>query len=414
MLSIRNLFEDEDRKSVPKKYRSRVQKKCHHFKGFEESLPELSHPQENTSKFEEDLDEVRRCVRNPSLSKKFLKKSHKKSEDIFKKLLKKEDVDWKKLDEILDEFDGVVTRLKFVYDRKRPYFYFKERDEDIETKEVSSPAFPSGHAAFAYFTCDYLSNIVPHRKRELEKLAELICQSRIENGVHFPSDIAAGRFVGEQAASFLNSSIQENANDRSTQKTFVRFLRKRSREIRPKFSKKECFAAYSNDMSIFISESTGASIQESYDASRNFLAGYRFELCTENKEIVRLFEGMCHAFFNSQSCMKDIVLLNKILEEESTVRLLEKSTLSGVMFSPVKKIEEFCSKISKFNNKPFVKLAAVNWISPFKKGNKKITNIIFLKESGFNFDITNQILCNDLPKILENFYLDNDMEKLFS
>ena len=90
MLSIRNLFEDEDRKSVSKKYRSRVQKKCHHFKGFEESLPKLSYPQENTSKFKEDLDEVRRCVRNPSLSKKFLKKSHKKSEDIFKNLLKKE------------------------------------------------------------------------------------------------------------------------------------------------------------------------------------------------------------------------------------------------------------------------------------------------------------------------------------
>ena len=131
MLSIRNLFEDEDRKSVSKKYRSRVQKKCHYFKGFEESLPKLSYPQENTSKFEEDLDEVRRCVRNPSLSKKFLKKSHKKSEDIFKNLLKKEDVDWKKLDEIIDEFDGVVTRLKFLYNRERPYVYFKERKEDI-------------------------------------------------------------------------------------------------------------------------------------------------------------------------------------------------------------------------------------------------------------------------------------------
>ena len=123
---------------------------------------------------------------------------------------------------------------------------------------------------------------------------------------------------------------------------------------------------------------------------------------------------MCHAFFNSQSCISDIVLLNRILEKESAVRLLEKSTISGVMLSPVEKIEEFCSKISKFNNRPFMKLAAINWVAPFEKGNKKITNIIFLKEAGFNFDITNQILCNDLPELLENFYLDNDMEKLFS
>lgn len=416
MISLSRLFEDGEQQSVPKKYRKRVSKKCNHFKGFEESLPDLKYPQENTQRFEEDLDEVRRCVRNPSLSQKFLNKSHKKSEDLFKKLIKDEEFEWDQLNEILDEFDGVVTRLKFKYDRSRPYVYFRERGEDLKTKEHGSPSFPSGHAAFAYFTCDYLANQFPHRKKELERLAELVCQSRIENGVHFPSDISAGRFVGEQAAKFIidKNVIQESVFNRSTHKTFVKFLRRRSKNLRPRFCKKDALNAYAEDMSIFLSETLDLNQGECLDASRNLLAGYKIEECTEKKEIKRFFEGMCQAFFDSQEKMSDIVRLNKILESQSSLRKTEKMTITGVMHSPVNKIEEFSSKIDKFNNKPFLKLAAVNWIAPFEKGNKKITNIIFLKETGFNFDITNQILCDNLSDLLESFYLENDMEKLFS
>lgn len=563
MISISRLFEDAEQQSVPKKYRKRVSKKCNHFKGFEESLPELKYPLENSQRFEEDLDEVRRCVRNPSLSQKFLNKSHKKSEDLFKKLIKDEEFEWDQLNEILDEFDGVVTRLKFKYDRSRPYVYFRERGEDLKTKEHGSPSFPSGHAAFAYFTCDYLANQFPHRQKELERLAELVCQSRIENGVHFPSDISAGRFVGEQAAKFINSKkkikesfeykraepdllqvpqemltrfwferrgqkksffsyvkscpelyellpspyiiqnrfystefwftdkglevlsdsldclenagiedgwtmlsekktysipditgvpgydvpkasivepglilayrddlqvafyrsvrsrmnkaiVQESTLDRKAQKVFVRFLRKRSSDLRPKFNKTDALNHYAGDMSIFLAETLKLSIDDTLIASKNLLSGYKIKDCSESKEICRFFEGICHAFFASQSNMSDIVFLNKILESQSSLRKTEKMTITGVMHSPVNKIEEFSSKIDKFNNKPFLKLAAVNWIAPFEKGNKKITNIIFLKETGFNFDITNQILCDNLPDLLESFYLENDMEKLFS
>ena len=416
MFSITRLFEGEQQQSVPKKYKKRVSKKCNHFKGFEDSLPELKYPKQNTQRFEEDLDEVRRCVRNPSLSKKFLNKSHKKSEALFKKLIKDEECDWVHLNEILDEFDGVVTRLKFKYDRPRPYVYFRERGEDLKTKEHSSPSFPSGHAAFAYFICDYLSNLLPHRQKELESLAELVCQSRIENGVHFPSDVSAGRFVGEQAANFLigKYNIQEGTYDRHAQKIFVKFLRRRSKDLRPKFAKSEALRAYAVDMSIFISETLGTCDGEALHASKSLLEGYRIEECTDDKKIIRFFEGMCHSFFTAQRKMSDIVVLNKILESSSTLRSNEKITLSGISHSPISKIEEFSSKLDKFNNKPFLKLAAINWIAPFEKGNSKITNIIFLKETGFNFDITNQVLCDDLPTLLERFYIENDMKKLFS
>lgn len=416
MHSIKHLFEDDHKNSVPKKYRERTSKKCDHFKGFEDSLPELKYPQENTPKFEEDLDEVRRCVREPSLGKNFLKKSHLKSEDVFKQFLKDEKVDWRQLDDILDEFDGVVTRLKFKYDRPRPYVYFEERGEDLETEKSGSPSFPSGHTAFAYFICDYLSDIVPDKQRDLEKLAEMIGQSRIENGVHFPSDVLAGRYIGEQAAQFLKESrrIVEVNNNKNTHKVFVRFLRKRAQDLRPRHSKKEAISSYAHDMSVYLAENLNIDIDSCHEASKNFISGYYLENCTNNKEIIRFFKGLKHAFFAPQTSMHDIVKLNKILEEESRLRTSEKTTLMGRSFANTEKIEEFVSKINKFNNKPFLKMAVLNWIAPFEKGNEKVTNIILLKETGFNFDITNQILSEDIDFMVESFYVRNDMEKLLS
>lgn len=416
MRSIKALFENDQSFEVPNKYKKRASKKCDHFKGFEETLPELKYPLENSNSFEEDLDEVRRCVKNPSLSKKFLDKSHFKSEDLFKKLLKDEDIDWKKLDKILEEFDGVIVRLKFKYNRPRPYIFFKERKEDIETKESGSPSFPSGHAAFSYFVSDYLSEILPNKRRELEKLASLICQSRIDNGVHFPSDISAGRFVGEQAAKFLlnDKKVHKFKLDKDTQKSFVRFLRERSESLRPNFSKEESLRYYSDDMAIFISETIGIDFDSAYDASKNLLEGYKISNCTENKEIQRLFEAMCQIFLNSSSDIRNIISLNKTLEKKSKLRNKELISESGVRFADSKKIEEMTSKIEKFNNSPFLKIAALNWIAPFEQGNSKIINLIFLNEVGFNFDITNQVLGEDLPFLLEKFYLENDMEKLIS
>ena len=47
-------------------------------------------------------------------------------------------------------------------------------------------------------------------------------------------------------------------------------------------------------------------------------------------------------------------------------------------------------------------------------GNSKITNLVLLKETNFNFDITNQIITDELDFLLENFYAENKMEKILS
>lgn len=402
--------------SIPKKFKKRVSKKCNLFKGFEDSLPKLSHPLQGTDKFEKELDEVRRCVRNPSLSKKFLHQTNKKSEDIFKKYLKEETIDWGDLELALEEFDGVVTRLKFVYNRERPFTYFQERGEEIKTRNAGSPSFPSGHTAFAYFVCDYLSHRLPHRRGDLENLAGLIAQSRIENGVHFPSDITTGRFVGEQAAKFVleNKNITESLTAKETHKTFVRFLRRRAKEIRPNYTRGQFLESYTNDMSLFISETIGGDFYDCYEASKNYMSGYRLSDCTDNKDIRLFLEALCYSFFSKKIELDDMIKINKITEGESKIRSYEKATITGTMHESVSRIKSSVSKIDKIKNRPFFKLAVLSWISPFETGNQKISNIMFLKETGFNFDISSQIITDNLSEWLADFYLSADMKNILS
>jgi hypothetical protein len=416
MISLQRLFEDVNFNSVPKKYKKRMTRKCKIFKGFEEEIPELFYPELGTEKFEEDLGEVRRCVKNPSLTDKFLKISDKDSEEVFKKFLKDEDIDWDELDKVFKEFDGIMLRQKFKYDRKRPFVYFKDRGENIETESAHSPSFPSGHTAFAYLISSYFSNLFPEKAMQLQTIAEMIAQSRIENGVHFPSDIDAGRFLGEQAADFLTrkSSLDENFINRSNQKVFIKFLRKRALALRPTFSKKESLKYFVNDVSFFLNESTGAREEECQKASESFLEGYPIHICTDNKEIHRMLEGMLHIFFAKQEDFSDFSKLNRILESKSEIRNDNITTMSGFSHAPANKIVEYAPRACKIKDKPFLKLASISWIAPFKSGNRKITNLTFLKETNFNFDITNQIIADELDFILENFYAENKMEKILS
>ena len=127
-----------------------------------------------------------------------------------------------------------------------------------------------------------------------------------------------------------------------------------------------------------------------------------------------MLEGMLHIFFAKQVDFSDFSKLNRILESKSEIRSDNMTTLSGLSYAPVNKIVEYAPKACKIKNKPFLKLASISWIAPFKNGNNKITNLTFLKETNFNFDITNQIIADELDFILESFYLENKMEKILS
>ena len=94
-----------------------------------------------------------------------------------------------------EERTNIVSKLKDALQRVRPYINFGEIHlaPGIKTSDYS---FPSGHACGAYFIATKLSKRYPHLLNGLMNLADRIARSRVQAGVHYPSDIKAGKEIG--------------------------------------------------------------------------------------------------------------------------------------------------------------------------------------------------------------------------
>ena len=65
-------------------------------------------------------------------------------------------------------------------------------------KSAQSPSYPSGHAAQAYYMAHKLKDIFPQLESSFYNLASMVASSRVDRGVHFPSDITAGIMLADK------------------------------------------------------------------------------------------------------------------------------------------------------------------------------------------------------------------------
>lgn len=61
-------------------------------------------------------------------------------------------------------------------------------------------SYPSGHATFGYTTAVLLANMLPEKRAAIFARADLYAQHRVVMGVHFPTDLEAGKLVGTVVA----------------------------------------------------------------------------------------------------------------------------------------------------------------------------------------------------------------------
>ena len=72
-------------------------------------------------------------------------------------------------------------------------------------------SYPSGHAAFAYAAAEALADILPERREAVRARAAAYARDRVVCGVHYPSDVEAGRRAGLAIAAAMRDDPRYRA-----------------------------------------------------------------------------------------------------------------------------------------------------------------------------------------------------------
>jgi acid phosphatase (class A) len=103
------------------------------------------------------------------------------------------------------EVGRYVNDAKLHFARDRPYLREPRLKPCIHGVEDHN-SFPSGHAAYGYVMAYLLIDMVPERRSQLLRRAGTFAQARATCGVHYPSDLIAGK----QAGAWLSQRILTN------------------------------------------------------------------------------------------------------------------------------------------------------------------------------------------------------------
>ena len=110
------------------------------------------------------------------------------------------------LRQVRNQLQPLILKLKYLFNRPRPYQLADAigiEFNPVEKKSASTPSYPSGHATQAHVISNVLSRMNPGFERELENIADQISLTRFQAGVHYLSDITAGK----ELANMIESDI---------------------------------------------------------------------------------------------------------------------------------------------------------------------------------------------------------------
>jgi membrane-associated phospholipid phosphatase len=111
---------------------------------------------------------------------------------------------------------GITTTLKYSINRNRPFVTYPDI---IKKSAGGGPSFPSGHTSSAFATATSVSLAYPKWYIIVPSYtwASAVGYSRMQLGVHYPSDVLAGALVGTGSA-WLTYTINKKLNKKSRNK----------------------------------------------------------------------------------------------------------------------------------------------------------------------------------------------------
>lgn len=107
----------------------------------------------------------------------------------------------KDIEHLKNVIKPIIKFHKRYFNAPRPHVLAHHMGIDFEydhLESAQSPSYPSGHAAQGYYMATMLSREYSDCAEELNALADLIADSRLERGLHLPSDIEAGKLLAQK------------------------------------------------------------------------------------------------------------------------------------------------------------------------------------------------------------------------
>lgn len=108
---------------------------------------------------------------------------------------------------------GITYGMKHIFDRERPFVKYPDAIKPYGAPSIESPSFPSGHTAAAFSVATALSITYP-KWYVIAPSALWACGvgfARMNQGVHYPSDVMAGAAIGVGCA-FANIYVNRWLN----------------------------------------------------------------------------------------------------------------------------------------------------------------------------------------------------------
>lgn len=93
---------------------------------------------------------------------------------------------------------AISSKGKQVWQRPRPPLLDARIKPCVHLPKSGS--YPSGHSTQAFLWAGLLAEVFPEHRAALRERAELVAWSRVIGGVHYPTDITAGRMLGDRLA----------------------------------------------------------------------------------------------------------------------------------------------------------------------------------------------------------------------
>lgn len=101
--------------------------------------------------------------------------------------------------------DDVVDPAKPYFGRVRPFLALPNDIKPL-VKQTKSGSYPSGHTTRATVEGIILGMMLPEKRKEIWARVDDYAESRVIGGMHYPSDLAAGRQAGVAMAATLLAS----------------------------------------------------------------------------------------------------------------------------------------------------------------------------------------------------------------